>query len=145
MQADGTHVRQITNEPGYDGGPFFSPGGKWIVFRTDREEEDRLQIHVVCSDGTGDLAVTNDPDQVNWAPYWHPSEPYLIWCAADHSDTTDRFVPGQVWRITEHPEADVLPVFSPDGKRLMWTSNRTEGRSSQLWMADFALPKAPHE
>jgi Tol biopolymer transport system component len=51
-----------------------------------------------------------------------------------------RFVPGDPVRVTDHPNADVLPVFSPDGKTLMWTSNRGEDGSSQLWIADFTLP-----
>ncbi|MCA9228530.1 MAG: PD40 domain-containing protein, partial [Planctomycetales bacterium] len=37
--------------------------------------------------------------------------------------------------------ADVLPVFSPDGSKLMWTSTRTDDHSSQLFIADFQLPK----
>ena len=47
--------------------------------------------------------------------------------------------PGDIERITDHPTADVLPVFSPDGNRLMWTSNRTAGNNSQLWTAEFKL------
>ena len=43
------------------------------------------------------------------------------------------------WVVTRH--ADVLPVFSPDGSKLMWTSTRTPDRSSQLFLADFVLPE----
>jgi TolB protein len=43
-------------------------------------------------------------------------------------------------RLTYFPGADVLPVFSPDGRRVMWTSTR-DGVNSQLWMADFTPPK----
>ncbi len=155
MDRDGSNVRQLTNAPGYDGGPFFSPDGRWIVYRTDRKKPDHLQIHVIRADGKEDVALT-DNIGVNWAPYWHPSEPYIIWCGADHSDPKARpnydlwlmkfavkdgkFTGGPQTRITDHPSADVLPVFSPDGKRLMWTSNRGKGKSSQLWMADFMLP-----
>jgi TolB protein len=43
-------------------------------------------------------------------------------------------------RITYHEGFDGLPVFSPDGKRLMWTSSgRTTDRKSQLFIADFTL------
>jgi Tol biopolymer transport system component len=52
-----------------------------------------------------------------------------------------KFIPGKTWRVTDSPGADVLPVFSPDGKQLMWTSTRTEDRSSQLYIADFKLPE----
>ena len=48
--------------------------------------------------------------------------------------------PGPITRITDHSAADVLPVFSPDGKQLMWTSNRTDDHSSQLFIGDLELP-----
>jgi len=156
MNADGSGVRQLTNEPGYDGGPFFSPDGQWIVYRTDRLRRDYLQIHAIRVDGTHDVALT-DNEGVNWAPYWHPTEPFIVWTGADHSDPTQRpnydlwlrryeiqdgrLRPvGEIVRLTAHPKADVLPVFSPDGRRLMWTSNRTDDGTSQLWIADFLPP-----
>jgi hypothetical protein len=43
--------------------------------------------------------------------------------------------------VTDSASADVLPVFSPDGKKLMWTSTRTDDHSSQLFIADFKLPE----
>ena len=47
---------------------------------------------------------------------------------------------GKTTRLTFAPGQDVLPVFSPDGKRVMWTSSR-DGRSpTQLWIADFTPP-----
>ena len=43
--------------------------------------------------------------------------------------------------LTAVPGADVLPVFSPDGTKVMWTSSR-DGRSpTQLYIADFKMPK----
>jgi len=153
MNADGSAVRQLGNQPGYDGGPFFSPDGGWITYRTDRVEKDLLQIHVMRADGSGDTAVTAGAG-VRWAPYWHPTRPWLIWTGADHSDPSQRpnydlwiirydTSEGQLrWskplRLTDHASADVLPVFSPDGKILMWTSGRGadgggRGGASQLW------------
>ena len=152
--ADGSHVKQLTNHPGYDGGPFFSPDGKWIAYRTDRQEKDLLQIHVMRADGTNDVAIT-EGRSVHWAPYWHPTKPWLIWTGADHSDPTVRpnydlwlvqyetdqlsIECGSPLRITDHPGADVLPVFSPDGKLIMWTASRDAeaGRkpTSQLYVS----------
>jgi Tol biopolymer transport system component len=156
MDADGGNVRQLINEPGYDGGPFISPDGRWVIYRSDRKKEGFLQIHAIGVDGKNDVALTDNVG-VNWAPYWHPTKPYIIWTGADHSDPKARpnydlwlmrygvadgkLVPGPITRITDHPAADVLPVFSPDGKQLMWTSNRTADHSSQLFIADFALPE----
>ncbi|HEV2972315.1 MAG TPA: biopolymer transporter Tol [Pirellulales bacterium] len=156
MNADGSGVRQLTHEKGYNGGPFFSLDGKWVVYRSDRKHEGLLQIHVIRADGSGDTALT-DNGGVNWAPYWHPSKSYLIWTAADYSNPRGKpnfdlwlmkyehrdgqIMPGPITQITDHPAADVLPVFSPDGKQLMWTSNRTADNSSQLFIADFKLPE----
>jgi TolB protein len=156
MDADGDNVRQLTNFSGYNGGPFTSPDGKFVVYRSDRKKEGFLQLHVIGFDGSNDTALT-DNIGVNWAPYWHPTKPYIIWTGADHSDPhatpnydlwllkyqkgEGKIEPGQIWRITEHPAADVLPVFSPDGRKLMWTSNRTEDHTSQLFIADFSLPE----
>ena len=33
MDADGSNVRRLTQTLGYDGGPFFSPDNRWIVYR----------------------------------------------------------------------------------------------------------------
>jgi Tol biopolymer transport system component len=114
---------------------------------------------VVSIDGKREFPLT-DNNGVNWAPYWHPTEAYIVWTGADHSQLAENprarpnydlwlmkytvkegeFYRGPVWRITDHPSADVLPVFSPDGKCLMWTANRGKDGSSQLWIADFKLP-----
>ncbi|MCA9122682.1 MAG: PD40 domain-containing protein [Planctomycetaceae bacterium] len=158
MNVDGSDVKQLTNAPGYDGGPFMSPDQKWIVFRSDREKEHFLQIYVIGTDGTNETALTAS-NGVNWGPYWHPTEPFIIWSGADHSDPRARpnydlwmvhyevkdgkFTTGEPMRITDSSAADVLPVFSPDGSQLMWTSTRTEDHSSQLFIADFKLPTKP--
>jgi Tol biopolymer transport system component len=155
MNADGSNVRQITNAPGYDGGPFISPDGKWIIFRSDRKKPEWLQIYVIGLDGKNETQLT-DTQGVNWGPYWHPSQPCIIWSGADHSDPNARpnyelwlaryrVLDGQFRldspaRITDYEGADVLPVFSPDGAKLMWTSTRTDDHSSQLFVADFTLP-----
>lgn len=156
MNADGSEVKQLTNAPGYDGGPFISPDGKWIVFRSDRNKTDHLQLFAIGADGKNETQLT-DTNGVNWGPYWHPTRPYLIWSGADHSDPTARpnydlwmakyevedgkFTLGKPIRVTDFAGADVLPVFSPDGKQLMWTSTRSEDHSSQLFIADFAVPE----
>jgi len=44
-------------------------------------------------------------------------------------------------RITFTPGADVLPVFSPDGKYLMWSSKRTADNTTQLFLAKFVYPR----
>jgi TolB protein len=150
MDADGKNVRQLTHAPGcYNGGPFFSPDGKKVIFRSDRKKKDHLQLFVINVDGTGERALTDDLNWVCWGPYWYKDSRHIVYAGADHA------VPGRpnydlYWmdiqtgkkvRLTYAPGADVLPVFSPDYKKLMWTSTRDGRQPAQLYLADFVAPK----
>jgi Tol biopolymer transport system component len=151
MDRDGSNARKLTDAPGcYNGGPFFSPDGKRVIFRADRDKKDHLQIYVIDADGKNERKLTNDLNWVQWGPYWHPDNRHIIYAAADHSvagrPNYDLYWmdvdSGKKVRITQAPGADVLPVFSPDGKKLMWTSTR-DGKmpGAQLFLADFTPPK----
>jgi TolB protein len=152
MNADGTGAKQITDGKTkcYNGGPFLSPDGTKVIFRADRKEKDRLQLYVINADGTGEKALTKDDKWVYWAPYWFSDGKHIIYTAADHSNELARpnydlywmnIETGKTTRVTHAPGQDVLPVFSPDYKRVMWTSSR-DGRSpTQLYVADFTPPK----
>lgn len=155
MDADGTNIRQITNKDGYDGGPFFSPDNKWVIFRSDRQKEHMLQLFAVSADGKTEVQLTDNLNQVNWCPYFHPSGDYLVWAGADYSQgpgpkskfqlftleldwkIDNTVTAGEVTQVTHELSQDVLPVFSPDGTKLMWTSTRSEDETSQLWIADW--------
>ena len=151
MDADGENVRQLTNTQGYDGGPFFSPDDRWVIFRSDRQKEHMLQIFAISVDGKTEVQLTNNLDHVNWCPFFHPSGKYFIWAGADYSSGRGTFhlftmeltypkgklTGGKVTQITDSDKTDILPVFSPDGLRLMWTSTRTADESSQLFIADW--------
>lgn len=85
--------------PGYDGGPFFSPDGRSICYRSDRTGNDLLQLFVadlrfeVGSDGVQvpvgierEWQITSN-EHVNWAPYWHPSGEYLVYASSEAGHT----------------------------------------------------------
>lgn len=154
MRADGNDVVRLTNQPGYDGGPFFSPDGKRLVYRSDRLGNDLLQVYVadVVFDASGRIiGLSNerrltDDANVNWGPYWHPGGRHVIYASSVHGHTNYELYMVSVdgkrrCRITFTDGADVLPVFSPDGKLLLWTSKRTSDKTTQLFLADFEMPE----
>jgi len=142
MDADGSNARRLTDAPGYDGGPFFSADGKKICWRRFSEKGDTAEIHTMNADGSDPRQVTH-VGAMSWAPYFHPSGDYLIFTNNTQGfqnfelfivDAQGRHEPV---RVTFTDGFDGLPVFSPDGKTLAWTSGRTADGRSQIFTADW--------
>ena len=142
MEADGSNVRRLTNTDGYDGGPFFSPDGKKIVWRRFNEKGDIADIYAMDLDGNNKKQLT-DFSCMSWAPYYHPSQQYIIFASNKHGFSNfelflvDANGEKEPVRVTYTDGFDGLPVFSPDGEKLVWTSNRTSEGNAQLFIADW--------
>src|SRR5690606_22119791 len=52
MNADGSDQKRLTNTPGYDGGPFFSPDGERIIWRRFDESDMVADVYTMKIDGT---------------------------------------------------------------------------------------------
>ena len=153
--------------PGYDGGPFFSPDGRRIAYRSDRHANNLLQVFVsdLAFDEAGtivgierEIQVTDD-GHVNWCPFWHPDGRHLVYATSavghrnyevfqvDAAEDSTASPPSMKYgtglrRVTFGPGADVLPAFSSDGREMMWTCKRGPSNTSQLWVAGFAADLA---
>lgn len=143
MDADGSNVRQLTDTPGYDGGPFFSPNGKRICWRRFSENGLTAEIMTMNIDGSDKKTLTK-MNVLSWAPYYHPSGDYLIFTTNKHGFgnfelylvATDGKSPPV--RVTDTDGFDGLASFSPDGKKLTWTSNRNAQNQSQIYLANWS-------
>ena len=147
MRSDGSDVRRLTDVLGYDGGPFFSPDGKRICWRRFDVEGAKAEIMTMGRDGK-DVRQLTKLDALSWAPYYHPSGKYLIFATNRHGfanfelylvDVDGKHEPV---RVTYVEKFDGLPVFSPDGTRLAWTSNRTADKTSQIFIATWNHKRA---
>jgi Tol biopolymer transport system component len=142
MNADGSHLRRLTRTPGYDGGPFFSPDGKRILWRRFDLQGVQADIYTMKLDGS-DLQRLTDFGAMSWAPYFHPSGRYVIFAANKLGFANfelfivDAAGQREPVRVTFTDGFDGLPAFSPDGRKLCWTSNRTPDGRSQLYLADW--------
>ena len=142
MRADGSDLRQLTDVPGYDGGPFFSPDGKRICWRRFSPDGARAEIYTMNVDGSDQKKLT-DLGAMSWAPFYHPSGKYLIFATNLHGfanfelylvDAAGEKAPV---RVTETDGFDGLPVFSPDGNRLSWTSSRSSKKGAQIFIGNW--------
>lgn len=148
MNLDGSDVRRLTDRVGYDGGAFFSPDGSRIVWRAHYPESDEeladylallaqglirpgvLEIWVADADGSNARQIT-DNGAANFGPYWHPSGDRIIFSSNMHDPSGRDFdlyligIDGSgLERVTWTEDFDGFPVFSPDGRYLVWGSNR---------------------
>lgn len=142
MNADGSGQTRLTNSPGYDGGPFFTPDGQHIVWRHFTPDGSQSDIYTMRIDGSNVRRLTKF-ESMSWAPYFHPSGAYVIFASNKLGfsnfelylvDSRGRHEPV---RVTSTEGFDGLPVFSPDGNQLCWTSNRNSQEVSQLYLADW--------
>jgi Tol biopolymer transport system component len=105
MNVDGTNVKRLTTTPGYDGGPWWSPDGKKIVYRawhyTDPAELKAYQ------DLLGKRMI-------------RPNRMELFVMNADGSNQT---------QITTLGGANFGPSWTPDSKRIIFSSNHRNPRS----------------
>jgi hypothetical protein len=150
----------VVGAPGYDGGPFFSPDGTRITYRSDRNKDNLLQVFVgeLAFDEHGtmvgleeEIQLTNN-EHVNWAPFWHPDDAHLVYATSeaghDNYEVYEieaargggvgkpaRYGTGKR-RITNVAGFDGLPAFDPTGQLMIWTSQQG-GDGSQLWIAPF--------
>ncbi len=147
MKADGSGQRRLTSVAGYDGGPFFTHDGSRIVWRRFDVTGVIADVWTMKPDGTDQRQITNF-GAMSWAPYEHPSGKYFIF--ASNKLGFDNFelymvdVAGtkEPVRVTYSAGFDGLPVPSPDGRQLAWTSSRAGGSAGQLFLGQWNHEKA---
>ena len=147
MRADGSDQRRLTNVTGYDGGPFFTHDGARIVWRHFREDGLIADVWTMKRDGSDARQIT-DFGAMSWAPYEHPSGRYFIFSSNKLGfDNFELFLVDadgkkEPVRVTYSDGFDGLPVPSPDGTQLAWTSTRAGGSGGQIFLAQWNHQKA---
>ena len=69
--------RQLTNTPGLDDGPDYTPDGQWIYFNSDRTGV--MRIWRMRPGGTDQQQVTFDEAYADWFPHPSPDGRWLVW------------------------------------------------------------------
>jgi Tol biopolymer transport system component len=116
----------------------------------------KLEIWVMDADGSNKRQVTRN-GAANFCPFWHPDGKRIIF-ASNHADPKganfDLFLldvdSGEIERVTwfertregahRSDDFDGFPMFTRDGKRLVFCSNRNnaEPNDTNIFLADWA-------
>ena len=146
MDTDGGNQRNLSNAPGDDQYPSWSPDGMQIVFTADRSGKDwNRQIYVMNADGGNPQNLTNNPDDDGWPddryPSWSPDGAHIVFTARREEHVENKLAVtyeiyvmdvdgGNLQNLTNNPHSDASPAWlnspfsvAPAGKQfIVWGS-----------------------
>jgi TolB protein len=146
---DGSHIRRLTDSPGYDAEATISQDGSRIVFTSVRDGD--LEIYTMDLDGGNVRRLTHEPGY-DGGPFFSPDGKLIVYRAyhpqgpeelADYRKLLARGLVRptvmELWvmnadgsnkrQITHNGGANFAPYFHPDGRRIIFASNMRDPKS----------------
>ncbi len=122
-------VTRLTSSPAEEHGGRFSPDGRRIAYVRGKGD-----ILTMAADGSDRKVLLE-----HWyAPEfeWSPDGKWIAYSIPDMEFNTEIWIVpasgGTPYNVSRHPDEDVSPAWSPDGKRLVWLSKR-HGDTMDVW------------
>jgi Tol biopolymer transport system component len=154
MDADGSNATRLTHNSEPEWYADWSPDGKSIAYGAKRGDE--WDIFVMGADGSNPTNLTNTLKQDEIIPAWSPDGKKLA-VAADHNGDldTDTWTWDDIeiyvleahgryrkWkRLTDNDAEDYGPAWSPDGKKIAFTTYRDGNYEVYVMKANGKKPK----
>lgn len=120
IRVDGTGLTRLTNSPGQDNTPSWSPDGQKIVFAHVSEPVDLWSIVVMNADGSDQQVIASESFPII-SPAWSPDGKTIAY-------GNGRDGPPDIWlmsasgsnprRLTSSDTTDLTAEWSPDGQRI---------------------------
>jgi dipeptidyl aminopeptidase/acylaminoacyl peptidase len=157
VAAEGGWPMQLTVSDQRQTHPAWSPDGKWIAYQSDYDGDEQWDIFFV-SPNTGEIVnVTKTREISEEHPTWSPTGRYLAYMVKPKTsssydinvfDTLLRDVK-RVTTDTPPDKMNVNPIWSKDGKFIVYTQEEAKGTNSNIFIAEVATGKStlltPHE
>jgi dipeptidyl aminopeptidase/acylaminoacyl peptidase len=157
VAAEGGWPMQLTVSDQRQTSPTWSPDGKWIAYMSDYDGDEQWDIFLV-SPKTGQVVnVTNTREIAEENPAWSPDGRYVAYMVKpktssvfeiDVYDTVLRDVK-HITTGTAKDRMNVGPMWTADGKSIVYTQEQAKGTDSNIFVADVARGESrlltPHE
>jgi Tol biopolymer transport system component len=132
INADGSNRRTLTNAPGLDIDPTWSPDGSKIAFLSTRDGNG--EIYVMDADGSNEFNLSNNTAE-DQHPAWSPDSSQIAFASARDGNweiyVMDSDGSNPV-RLTNDPADDRHVLWSPDGLYIAFVSQRDPSDPAQM-------------
>ena len=150
VSAEGGWPVQLTISDRRQAAPAWSPDSKWIAYQSDYDGDEQWDIFMV-SPKTGQVVnLTKTREIAEESPAWSPDGRYLAYMVKPKTSSVFEIdvydmVMRQVKHLTTGTPKDKLnagPIWSKDGKLIVYTQQQAKGTDSNIFIADVASGKS---
>jgi TolB protein len=131
-------VREILRMPGVASAyPRWSKDGSRILFQSNRSG--KWQVYVMNTDGSHQRQLTTDPNNNNFVD-WSGDNSKIAF-VSDRTGNEEVFVMNVdgsgLRQLTHDSGRDIHPYFAPDGKSLLFNSNRDDEAAFEIYRVNL--------
>ena len=148
IEADGSGERRLTTHAAYDSHPSWSPDGTRIVFCSTRGDGENDDVYVMNADGSGLRRLTDNGLTWDTFPSFSPDGRRILFrqlfrvrldlgVTAINSEIMAMNTDGTgITNLSRDPWFDGWPSWSPDGRQVAFSSNRSDVYQIYVMNAD---------
>jgi dipeptidyl aminopeptidase/acylaminoacyl peptidase len=157
VPSEGGWPMQLTVSNERQTSPAWSPDGKWIAYMSDYDGDEQWDIFLV-SPKTGQVVnLTNTREIAEEHPTWSPDGRYLAYMVKPKTSSVFEIdVYDTVLRDVKHmttgtakDRMNVAPIWSADGKFIVYTQEQAKGTDSNVFVVEVASAQStlltPHD
>lgn len=147
MNPDGSQQKALTSSQAFEVDPVWSPDGKQVAFAKVDFESDSAYIYVMNADGSGRKQLTRQgANTLAAAPCWSPDGKRIVFyvCEPESKEKERSIRDAKLFvmdadvqnrkRLGDGP--GILPMWSPDGKKVLYTVREFEAENRGINVMD---------
>jgi dipeptidyl aminopeptidase/acylaminoacyl peptidase len=150
VPAEGGWPTQLTVSDQRQSRPAWSPDGKWIAYMSDHDGDEQWDIFVVSPLSGEVINLTQTPEIAEEDPQWSPDGSMLAYMVKPKTSPTFEidvmdFTTHEVRHLTSgtpKERGNVRPLWSQDGKWIVYTQVHAKGTDSDIYVAELASGKS---